>query len=82
MTPEDARRILRDLAGQNPPEFHALHSTAVELLLKTADRYKYRTPRNANGSRARYYYEHLQRLARRPPGRSGNDETAHYRCMD
>jgi hypothetical protein len=44
-------------------DFHALSSSQVEDLLAEADRVKYRKPKNANGSRGRYFYQLLQRRA-------------------
>lgn len=46
-------------------DFHALDTTQVESILAAADEVKYRKPRNANGSRARYFHAHLVRLSRR-----------------
>lgn len=46
-------------------DFHTLTSDEVERLLAEADRVKYRKPRNANGSRARYFHAKLQREAER-----------------
>lgn len=43
--------------------FHSLSSSAVEALLRLADDDGYRVPRNANGSRARYYHARLVRAA-------------------
>jgi hypothetical protein len=63
MTPDDARdtlRLCRILPGSN---FHALGSDEVGCLLERAKAWKYRTPRNANGSRARCFHAYLERLA-------------------
>lgn len=49
--------------------FHALDSFIVESLLAEADRVKYRRPKNANGSRARYFHAYLTRRA------NGNTES-------
>lgn len=46
-------------------DFHTLSTDQVEMLLKAADQDKYRKPANANGSRARYFHDMLQRRARR-----------------
>lgn len=48
-------------------DFHRLHSSQVDALLAEADRLKYRKPRNANGSRGRYFHDLLQRRARQNP---------------
>lgn len=42
-------------------DFHSLDSDIVERILKAADSVKYRRPKNANGSRARYFHAYLQR---------------------
>jgi hypothetical protein len=65
MTPDDARNTLRLCSIPPEVDFHALSSDAVERLLERAKAWKYRTPRNANGSRARYFHAYLERLARR-----------------
>lgn len=46
-------------------DFHTLSSSEVEQVLAEADRQKYRKPKNASGSRARYFYAKLQREAER-----------------
>lgn len=43
--------------------FHALRSEQVEALLSEADAYGYRAPKNANGSRARYFHAYVVRAA-------------------
>jgi hypothetical protein len=42
-------------------DFHSLRSEQVEALIAWADEFKYRKPRNANGSRARYFHAYLVR---------------------
>jgi hypothetical protein len=44
-------------------DFHRLSTSHVEALLVEADKLKYRKPANANGSRARYFHDMLQRRA-------------------
>jgi hypothetical protein len=66
LTSLDAREILRRSQAPRPGNFHALSSDIVESLLTFADSHGYRTPRNANGSRARYWHDHLQRVASLP----------------
>lgn len=44
-------------------DFHTLPSHTVESILAAADFVKYRKPRNANGSRARYFHAYLRRIA-------------------
>lgn len=45
-------------------DFHALAASQVEKLLAEADRTRYQKPKLANGSRARYFHDLLQRQAR------------------
>lgn len=52
------------VGAQAGGDFHALRSSQVDALLTAADRYKYRKPKNANGSRARYFHAYLQRVCR------------------
>lgn len=42
-------------------DFHTLRSEQVSALLAKADEFKYRAPKNANGSRARYFYAYMVR---------------------
>ena len=44
-------------------DFHALRSEQVESILHWAKAYGYREPKNANGSKARYFFAMLQRHA-------------------
>ena len=46
-------------------DFFTLSGSAVLLILEAADAWKYRKPKNANGSRARYFYAYLNRLTQR-----------------
>lgn len=55
----------RNLGVPIAADFHTLTSDQVESVLAAADAARYRKPRNANGSRARYYHARLQRLANR-----------------
>lgn len=45
-------------------DFHTLNHDQVECLILQANHTRYRRPRNANGSRARYFHDMLQRRAR------------------
>ena len=65
MTPYDARNTLHRLGLTARHDFHALRSEVVDAILAEADRAKYRKPRNANGSRARYFHALLVRRAAR-----------------
>ena len=60
---DDARNILINCGVRISDDFHALPSDKVAALLAWADKWHYRKPRNANGSRARYFHDYLQRLA-------------------
>jgi hypothetical protein len=61
LTPDTAREIIDRCQAHG--NFHALPAAAVESLLVFADEYHYRKPRNANGSRGRYFHALLQRRA-------------------
>jgi hypothetical protein len=60
----NARVTLQMLNIDLGRDFHTLSGTQVDALLVEADRVRYRRPVNANGSRARYFHELLQRRAR------------------
>lgn len=62
----DAGAILSRCGVERGADFHTLRLDTVERLIEFADDYGYRKPRNANGSRARYWHDYLQRVARRP----------------
>lgn len=46
-------------------DFHTLRNDVVDRIIAAADERKYRKPKNANGSRARYFYAQLNRDAAR-----------------
>lgn len=48
--------------GKDPCQ---LRASEVEQVLAAADEWKYRKPKNANGSRGRYFYALLNRAAKR-----------------
>jgi hypothetical protein len=60
----NARETLRACGIDVGADFHALSAQQVDALLAAADRVKYQRPPNANGSRARYFHDRLQRRAR------------------
>lgn len=60
----NAREMLASAKIDVGQDFHTLASWQVDSLLQEADRVKYRKPRTANGSRARYFHDLLQRRAR------------------
>lgn len=51
-------------------DFHALDSETVARIGEAADAHRYRTPRNANGSRARSFYAAVCRAAAGPKWRT------------
>lgn len=65
MTPADARHVLALCRVPLGSDLHRLDSESVERLLSHADSWRYRAPRNANGSRGRYWHARLERLATR-----------------
>lgn len=58
-----ALSTLIDCGVEVGSDFHTLRSSHVDALLEHAKRWRYRKPRNANGSRARYFHAMLQRRA-------------------
>lgn len=64
VNPQTADDVLR-MAKANDCCYHALNSDSVAILLEFADEFKYRKPKNANGSRARYFHAYLLRCAAR-----------------
>lgn len=67
LTKDQAQETLRRIGGNGIfiTDFYSLPSDHVEQVLIEADAVKYRKPKNANGSRARYFYEYLTRTARK-----------------
>lgn len=61
LSPQGAREALTACGAWD--DFHTLRSETVEALLHFADTFGYRKPRNANGSRGRYFHAYLKRLA-------------------
>lgn len=59
----DACAVLNRL-GVRHVDFDTLSSSKVSELLEVADAVKYRKPKNANGSRGRYFFARLQRQCR------------------
>jgi hypothetical protein len=60
----NARMILANLNIAVGQDFHTLSAETVDNLLREAGLARYQKPRNANGSRARYFHDLLQRRAR------------------
>ena len=63
MDKQTARDILSACHIPLDANFYALSSGEVEELLTYADAHKYRKPKNANGSRGRYFHAFVQRVA-------------------
>lgn len=64
VTPQVARKINPEYMStqiDTSKDFHTLTSREVDAVLAEADRQKYRKPKSAGGSRARYFYQKLQR---------------------
>lgn len=61
--PDKARIILANCGIKLGTDFYTLPAHRVDYLLQWARSTRYRQPRNANGSRARYFHEYLQRRA-------------------
>lgn len=59
-----AREVLKYANVPLGADFHELTTAHVERLLAAADQLRYRKPRNANGSRARYFHDLMQRRAK------------------
>lgn len=62
-----ARNILAQCGAPLDSDFHTLGRGVVCALLDSADLLGYRKPRNANGSRGRYFHAYLVRAAQQPP---------------
>lgn len=75
-----ARETLARMKIPVGEDFHALRSSQVDLLLAEAKRVKYKKPKNANGSKARYFHDRLQRQAQAKPKASSkqNPQPAAY----
>jgi len=63
MTRETAQDILARCHLSATPNFFTLSSSDREGILMEADAVKYRKPKSANGSRARYFYAYVLRAA-------------------
>jgi hypothetical protein len=59
----EARDILRRAGTDASHNFHALRSDVVAALITEADARRYRAPKDANGSRARYFHAYVVRAA-------------------
>lgn len=68
MTYDRAKRLIAAYRIPVGRDFHALPSSDVDSVIRAANEYRYRAPRNANGSRARYFHAYLQRVFARGIG--------------
>lgn len=66
-TGQDAHNLAASHGFNLGKNFFAMDSETVERIIEAADVWRYRKPKNANGSRARYFYAYLNRLAGRYP---------------
>jgi hypothetical protein len=65
MTRNDAFDVLHYIRAKVNQDFFSLTRAQVATLLERADAFKYRKPKDANGSRARYFYAYVSRVARK-----------------
>lgn len=63
LTRAEALDILTACGIEQGSDYHTLSGTQVDALLSEADKRKYRKPRDASGSRARYFHAYVQRAA-------------------
>ena len=66
LTKYEAQNLLTLAGIARFTNFYTLSASQVDSLLSLADLVKYRKPRNANGSRGRYFYEYLRRTVSQP----------------
>jgi len=60
----EACSILNRIGIPRGEDFHTLSSSKVDALVDEAKRRGYKKPKNANGSRGRYFHAYLQRSCR------------------
>lgn len=65
LSPEIAHDLCRRYGVDVSREFHALRENEVQAVIAAADEWRYKKPRGANGSRARYFHAHLRRTCNR-----------------
>lgn len=61
---QDARQILKHIGASLDQDFYTLSTGQVDKLLEQADTRRYQKPKGANGSRARYFFQLVQRRAK------------------
>ena len=62
---DNALAVLVSINASVGQDFHTLTTSQVDAVIAEATRVRYQKPANANGSRARYFYQRLQREAQR-----------------
>ena len=60
----NAEQVLKACGVPVGADFYSLRSGQVDALLEHADWARYQKPKNANGSRGRYWHDFLQRRAK------------------
>lgn len=65
MTPYEATALATRHGIKLGRDFFTLGAFEVTQVLCAADEWRYRKPKNANGSRGRYFYAFLNRAANR-----------------
>lgn len=63
LTPNTAHDLAQRYGIPLGRDFHTLSQSDKALVLEAARERRYRTPHNAPGSRARMFYQHLNRIA-------------------
>ena len=61
----EARSIARVFGFDPLEDFHAMSTASKEAVIRAADSVKYRAPKNANGSRGRYFAAYIRRTIER-----------------
>lgn len=61
----EARAIMARIGCDLAANFYTLDSAQVNRVLMEADQRRYRAPKQRNGSRARYFFQYVQRTAQR-----------------
>lgn len=63
LTKLEARDIAHRYAIPLHSDYHALPWSTVQRVINAANDHGYRQPKNASGSRGRYFFDYLQRRA-------------------
>jgi hypothetical protein len=63
MTQMEAEQVLTDCDIAGGTDYHKLYGWQIDELKRFADMRRYRKPKNANGSRLRYFYAYVDRVA-------------------